>query len=71
LPDSEEADKLIYFLEVQFQPNEDFYWRFFTEIFAYIGQYKPKNDWLAVAVFVTRNLDPGLPTAYRSRTVSN
>ncbi|MGK7901426.1 MAG: Rpn family recombination-promoting nuclease/putative transposase [Hormoscilla sp.] len=66
LPDSEKIDKPIYFLEVQFQPNEDFYWRFFAEIFAYIGQYKPKNDWLAVAVFATRSLDPGLPIPYQA-----
>ena len=66
LPESEEVDKLIYFVEVQFQPKEDFYWRLFTEIFVYLGQYKPKNDWLAVAVFANRNLDPGLPIQYRA-----
>lgn len=65
LPESEEADKLIYFVEVQFQPKEDFYWRLFTEIFVYLGQYKPQNDWLAVAVFAKRNLDPGLPIPYQ------
>ncbi len=64
LPESEEADQLIYFVEVQFQPKEDFYWRLFTEIFVYLGQYKLKNDWLAVVVFANRNLDPGLPIPY-------
>jgi len=55
-----------YFVEVQFQEKTDFWWRFLTEIFVYLGQYKPANDWLAVAMFSTRRQDPGLPRPYRT-----
>ncbi len=55
----------IYFIEVQFQPKTDFYWRFFTEIMLYLGQYQPKNDWCAIAIFAHRNLEPTFPQQYR------
>ena len=55
----------IAFAEVQFQPKPDFYWRFFSEIFVYLGQYQPQNDWFAVAIFAQRRLDPGLPPQHR------
>lgn len=64
LPDRDEAELPIYFVEVQFQAKPDFYSRFFTEIFVYLGQYKPEQNWRAVAVFASRNLDPGLPQPY-------
>lgn len=65
LPDSETEDRLTYFVEVQFQPKADFYWRFFTEIFVYLGQYQPPNNWCAVAIFASRSLNPGIPRAYQ------
>jgi predicted transposase/invertase (TIGR01784 family) len=64
LPAQDEADLPIYFVEVQFQTKPDFYSRFFTEIFVYLGQYQPQQNWRAVAVFASRNLDPGLPQPY-------
>jgi len=57
--------KPIYFVEVQFQTDADFYYRLFTEIFVYLGQNKPKRDWRAVAVFSQRISDPGVPIEYR------
>ena len=65
LPPSESGEASIYFVEVQIQPKEDFYWRFFAEIFVYLGQYQPERDWRAVALFSNRKADPGLPRAYR------
>ena len=65
LPQGDKEDLPIYFVEVQFQPKIDFYWRFVTEIFVYLGQYQPVNDWYAVAVFANSNLDPGIPRQYR------
>ena len=41
IPDSSEFTDLLYFVEVQFQANEDFYWGLFNEIFAYAGQSSP------------------------------
>ena len=70
LPAPNATHQPIYFLEVQFQQKSDFYWRFFTEVFLYLGQYKPNNDWRAVAVFATRNLDPGVPMQYRGILMS-
>ena len=63
IPNSDNFTDLLYFVEVQFQNKADFYWRLFTEIFAYLGQYQPRNNWQVVAIFASRSLDPGLPTS--------
>nr|WP_313890108.1 DUF2887 domain-containing protein [Nostoc linckia] len=34
---------MIYFVEVQFQRDDDIYWRIITEAFLYINQYKPQR----------------------------
>jgi len=47
----------IYFIEVQFQPHPDFYHRFLCEIFLFLYQQKTHRDWLALAIFPTRNID--------------
>ncbi|MBR8826984.1 MAG: Rpn family recombination-promoting nuclease/putative transposase [Gomphosphaeria aponina SAG 52.96 = DSM 107014] len=60
------VDQPIYFVEVQFQPKADFYWRFFTEVMIYLGQYQPVNDWMAIAIFAQKSLDPTVPHQYRS-----
>jgi predicted transposase/invertase (TIGR01784 family) len=70
LPTTDSFNQPIYFVEVQFQSKSDFYWRFFTEIFLYLGQCKPNNDWRAVAVFASRSLDPGVPRQYRGLVMS-
>ncbi len=70
LPTTDSFTQPIYFLEVQFQSKSDFYWRLFTEIFLYLGQCKPNNDWRAVAVFASRSLDPGVPRQYRGLVMS-
>ncbi|HLO85289.1 MAG TPA: Rpn family recombination-promoting nuclease/putative transposase [Nostocaceae cyanobacterium] len=57
LPPIDSQDKLIYFVEVQFQKKEDFYWDFFGEIFIYLQQYKPQQNWRAVAIFPNRSVD--------------
>lgn len=49
----------IYFVEVQFQPDPDFYSRFLTEIFLYLRQNKPQNDWCAVVIYPSRSVDTG------------
>ncbi len=65
LPPKDNPDKAIYFVEVQFQTNPDFYWRFFSEIFIYIGQYKPSQNWQAVAIFASKSIAAEIPLAYR------
>jgi len=44
--------------EVQFQPKEDFYSEFLAEIFLYLNQYRPVQDWQAVAIFARHNSEP-------------
>ena len=51
-------DKPIFLAEVQFQPKEDFYSEFLAEIFLYLNQYRPIQDWQAVAIFARHNSEP-------------
>ena len=51
-------DKPIFLVEIQFQPKEDFYSEFLAEIFLYLNQYRPIQDWKAVAIFAKRNCEP-------------
>ncbi|MGI0481623.1 Rpn family recombination-promoting nuclease/putative transposase [Geminocystis sp. CENA526] len=63
LPNNE--DKPIYFVEVQFQSDENLYYRLFTEIFTYLGQYKPCQDFYAVVLWEKRNYETPLPSYYQ------
>jgi predicted transposase/invertase (TIGR01784 family) len=55
----------IYFVEVQFQEDENLYYRLFTEIFTYLGQYKPTQNFQAVVIWGERSLDLPLPCYYQ------
>ncbi|MCT7949065.1 Rpn family recombination-promoting nuclease/putative transposase [Ancylothrix sp. C2] len=61
----EEAEKQIYFAEVQFQSDKDLYYRLFTEIFLYIGQKKATQDWRAIAIYAQRSIEPEIPRPYQ------
>lgn len=54
----ETNDKPIFLVEVQFQPKDDFYSEFLAEIFLYLNQYRPIQDWQAVAIFAKHNSEP-------------
>jgi predicted transposase/invertase (TIGR01784 family) len=69
MPDSEE--KPIYFVEVQFQNKPEFYWELITEINIYLNQYKPEQDWQAVALFAKRSLDVEKLTNYQQELVNS
>jgi len=62
---SAQPEHPIYFVEVQFQKDISFYWRFFCEIFIYLRQYQPIQDWQAVIVFAKRSIEPDFPYQYR------
>ncbi|MEH2169326.1 MAG: Rpn family recombination-promoting nuclease/putative transposase [Nostoc sp.] len=66
LPKPEFTEDTIYFVEVQFQRDDDIYWRIITEAFLYINQYKPQRRWQAVLIFAQRSLDPGIPFIYQT-----
>ncbi|NEP57105.1 MAG: Rpn family recombination-promoting nuclease/putative transposase [Symploca sp. SIO2G7] len=54
----------IYFVEVQFQPDEKLYYRLMQEAFVYLGQNCWQYDWRAVVFWAKRSLDPGIPRCY-------
>ena len=70
LPNSPDLDYPVYFLEVQFQKDPEFYWRFFTEIFLYLNQYKPLRPWYAIVIWAKESFDDGLPLPYQQLLVS-
>ena len=48
---------LIYFLEVQFQKDINFYARFFSEIVLYLSKNSLQSDWKGVIIYPNRQLD--------------
>ena len=69
MPDRE--DKPIYFVEVQFQNKSDFYWEFIAEINLYLNQYKPVQDWKAVALFAQRRFEVKSLTLYQQELMNS
>jgi predicted transposase/invertase (TIGR01784 family) len=65
LPHEQNLQNPIYFVEVQFQKDQDFYWRFFTENILYLNQYKPNHQWQAVVLWGKRSYESELPLAYQ------
>ncbi|MFN5864145.1 MAG: Rpn family recombination-promoting nuclease/putative transposase, partial [Pseudanabaena sp.] len=51
-------DKPIYLIEVQFQQKEDFYWEYLSEIYLYLNQSRPEQEWQAIAIFARRSYEP-------------
>lgn len=66
-PREEFSNEPIYFVEIQFYKDEEFYDRLFGEIFLYFSQYQPCNDdWYAVVIFASRSNESSIPQRYRS-----
>ena len=62
----EYSDLPLYFVEVQFYQEADFYDRLFPSIFLFFSQYKPTNpEWFAVVIFDRKSNDVAIPTRYR------
>ena len=55
----------LHFTEVQFRKETDFYARFFGEIFLYLRQNQPPNNWRAVVFFPNAAVDPGIHPHYQ------
>jgi predicted transposase/invertase (TIGR01784 family) len=66
LPKPEYPQDPIYFVEVQFQSDDNLYWRLITEAFVYLNQYKPEKSWQAVVLWANRDIDVGIPLAYQT-----
>ena len=69
MPDS--LEKPIYFVEVQFQNKPEFYWELIAEINIYLNQYKPQQDWQAIALFAKGSLDVEVLTPYQQELVNS
>jgi predicted transposase/invertase (TIGR01784 family) len=54
----------LYFVEVQFQRVERFYANLFAKVFCYLEENDPAQDWVAVAIFASRNEEPKSIAAY-------
>ncbi len=57
LPQTDNPDSPIYFCEVQFQKDEQFYGRFFAEIFLYLSKTELSNDWQGVIIYPNRQVE--------------
>ncbi|SHE23214.1 Rpn family recombination-promoting nuclease/putative transposase [methanotrophic endosymbiont of Bathymodiolus puteoserpentis (Logatchev)] len=56
-PPEDKTHLPIIFIEVQFQPDQHFYSRFFCEIFFYLHQNKPTQAWRAVIIYPTHKTE--------------
>ncbi|MBW4595928.1 MAG: Rpn family recombination-promoting nuclease/putative transposase [Brasilonema angustatum HA4187-MV1] len=66
-PLEEFSNKPLYFVEIQFYKDEEFYDRLFTSIFLYFTQYQPPNpDWFAIVIYDKRSNERSYPLRYRS-----
>jgi predicted transposase/invertase (TIGR01784 family) len=57
LPKTNNSEKPLYVVEVQFQPDEDLYYRLFGELFLFLRQYKPPHPWRIVVIYPTRSIE--------------
>ncbi|KDR57241.1 Rpn family recombination-promoting nuclease/putative transposase [Limnospira platensis] len=57
LPTTSEGDRPFYLAEVQFQPDDDLYYRIFAELFLYLRQYRPPHPWQVVVIYPNRSIE--------------
>ncbi|MGL5805827.1 MAG: Rpn family recombination-promoting nuclease/putative transposase [Xenococcaceae cyanobacterium] len=66
-PNAELPNEPIYFVEIQFYKDEEFYDRLFNSIFLYFSQYKPDNpNWYAIVFYARRSQETPVPARYNS-----
>ena len=65
LPKNEASNQPFYLVEVQFQPDEDLYYRLFAELFIFLRQYKPSHPWRVVVIYPTRRIEREQPLQFR------
>jgi predicted transposase/invertase (TIGR01784 family) len=57
VPATDNHEQPLVFVEVQFQGDENFYSRFFSEIFLYLRYQKPQHPWQAVVIYPNRRIE--------------
>lgn len=65
IPSPKAKTEPIVFVEVQFQKDSSFYYRFFSEIMLYLRQYEPVNNWQAVVIYPSRKIESPEMPAYK------
>ena len=65
LPTQESRESPVYFVEVQFQKDEQLYRRLFAEIFLYLRQNEAVSHWKAVVVYPSQREEPEQIEPYR------
>jgi predicted transposase/invertase (TIGR01784 family) len=58
------AEQPLIFVEVQYQPDGDFYDRFFSEITLYLRMHKPAHTWLALVIYPSRSTEKAASIAF-------
>ncbi|MEO0853030.1 MAG: Rpn family recombination-promoting nuclease/putative transposase [Cyanobacteria bacterium J06648_11] len=64
LPQPTADDPTVYFVEVQFQPNDALYQRLFAEIALFLKHHPATQNWRAVVLFARRSFEPSESPAY-------
>ena len=64
LPQPTASDRTVYFVEVQFQDDDNLYQRLFAEITLYLKYHPDTPSWQAIVFFPHRRLEPPKLAAY-------
>ena len=64
MPVEANAKQPLIFVEVQYQPDGDFYDRFFSEITLYLRLHKPVYPWLALVIYPARSTEKAASIAF-------
>jgi predicted transposase YdaD len=59
------------YVEVQFQADDDFYLRFFSEIFLHLRQYSNRRPWQAIVIYPSISVERLLPDTAPLLELSN
>ena len=67
LPPDDADSQVVFLAEVQFQKDEDLYFRFFSELSLFLYRHSIRyDDWVGVIIFGSRNLEPSNLNIHRS-----
>lgn len=57
MPTAEVREAPVVFVEVQYQPDDGFYGRFFAEVFLYLYRCPPPHPWRAMVIYPHRAVE--------------
>jgi predicted transposase/invertase (TIGR01784 family) len=65
LPITNAVEQPFYVVEIQFQPDEDLYYRIFGELFLFLKQYKTPHPWQLVVIYPSRAIEREQPLHFQ------